>query len=119
MSKIIVAIVCTLLLVFTPFQALAAEVLQVRNSSLLLIGDRNRTYTVHLACLEVDPQDEEAASDWLRAALPRHKRVNLRPQGTMNGALLARVSIIGTPSFDLTDGLVGVGLAHLTCEASA
>ena len=58
-------------------QAIAAEVLQVRSSSLLQIGDRNRNYTVQLACLEVNPADEQAALDWLKHALPRLSLIHI------------------------------------------
>ena len=44
----------------------AAEILQVSNSSVLLIGDNNRTYTVRLACTEISPDLEEPAFKWLK-----------------------------------------------------
>ena len=39
----------------------AAEILQVTSSSILLIGDNNRTYTVKIACMEISPNLEERA----------------------------------------------------------
>ena len=98
-------------------QAIAAEVLQVRSSSLLQIGDRNRNYTVQLACLEVNPSDEQAAVDWLKQALPRRRRVNLRPEGSMGGALIARVTPLGEDQ-DLSAGLASAGLGRLSCSAA-
>ena len=53
-----------LLLWAVPVQA--AEVLQVRSSSLLQVGDHNRTYTVALACSAVDASQEAEATAWLR-----------------------------------------------------
>ena len=47
-----------------PCSILAAEVLQIRSSSLLEIGDNNRTYTVRIACLEIDPSDEIEVIRW-------------------------------------------------------
>ena len=104
------------MVVVTP-QALAAEVLQVRSSSLLQIGDRNRTYTVQLACLEVAPDDEQAAVSFLRQALPRRQRVNLRPEGALDGTLLARVTPLGEVR-DLSTALADAGLARLSCAAA-
>jgi hypothetical protein len=98
-------------------QAIAAEVLQVRSSSLLQIGDRNRNYTVQLACLEVNPADEQAAVDWLKQALPRRRRVNLRPEGSMEGTLIARVIPLGEDQ-DLSAGLASAGLGRLSCSAA-
>ena len=98
-------------------QAIAAEVLQVRSSSLLQIGDRNRNYTVQLACLEVNPADEQAALDWLKHALPRRRRVNLRPEASVEGILIARVTPLGEEQ-DLSAGLASAGLGRLSCLAA-
>ena len=64
-----------LLLWAVPVQA--AEVLQVRSSSLLQVGDHNRTYTVALACSAVDASQEAEATAWLRQELPRRRKVCL------------------------------------------
>ena len=49
----------------------AAEVLQVSSSSILLIGDNNRTYTVKIACTEISPDFEKRSVNWLIIASPR------------------------------------------------
>ena len=94
----------------------AAEVLQVRSSSLLQVGDHNRTYTVELACAAVDPSHEAEAVNWLREQLPRRRRVNLRPVGSRDGQLMARVTPIGDPT-DLSTGLVAAALAVNSCQS--
>jgi hypothetical protein len=113
------------LLLASPLAVRAAEVLQVRSGTLLQIGDGNRNYTVRLACLEVTPDANTQAVAWLRQQLPRRSRVNLRPVGSEDGILVARVSRLegsfsnsasntsgGTPpSADLGQGLVDAGLA--------
>ena len=106
----------SLLLLAAPVSA--AEVLQVRSSSLLQVGDRNRTYTVELACAAVDPLHEEEAVRWLRTQLPRRRRVNLRPVGSRDGQLLARVTPLGDQD-DLSTGLVAASLAVDSCQAAA
>ena len=109
-----------LLIGLQPVQA--AEVLQVRSATLLQIGDGNRSYPVRLACLEVAPEDQEQAQQWLRSRLPRQTRVNLRPIGSLDGTLVARVTPIpraGRPASgsqapigsDLTAGLIAAQLA--------
>ena len=104
-------------LVMTP-SVQAAEVLQVRSSSLLQVGDHNRNYTVQLACLEVPAKDEQAAVEFLRKSLPRRQRVNLRPEGSIDGTLLARVTPLGAPQ-DLSAALAEAGLATLSCSSSS
>ena len=103
-----------MLLVVQPLLTQAAEVLQVREATLLQVGDRNRNYSVRLACIEVLPEDQQQAVDWLRQTLPRRRRVNLRPEGSADGLLLARVTPIGADQ-DLGSALVNEGLAHTTC----
>ena len=93
--------------------AAAAEVLQVRTATLLQVGDSNRSYSVELACVAVEPDQQQPAIDWLRQQLPRRSRVNLRPIGNHDGVLLARVQKLGDAT-DLGSGLIEAGLASPT-----
>jgi hypothetical protein len=115
------------LLLGLPLALQAAEVLQVRSGTLLQIGDGNRNYTVRLACLDVTPEANAEAVAWLRQQLPRRSRVNLRPVGSEDGILVARVSRLeggasaapnapgarggNAPGPDLAQGLVDAALA--------
>lgn len=95
----------------------AAEVMQVRSASLLLVGDSNRTYTVELACISSSAEQQPQALDWLRQQLPRRSKVNLRPLGNRDGVLLARVQKLGA-SGDLSQGLINAGFAQATDQPS-
>ncbi len=117
-TGILIAAALSLMLLFVlPPQALAAEVLQVRSATLLQVGDHNRNYSVQLACVLVEPENEQQAQDWMRRALPRRRRVNLRPEGSADGVLLARVTPIGD-DLDLGAALVSEGLAQVTCPGA-
>ncbi len=107
-------LILLVVMVTSPLQSMAAEVLQVRSSTLLQIGDRNRNYSVRLACIAVDPVNEEAAVDLLKKAVPRRKRVNLRPEGNEDGVLIARVTPLDADQ-DLGVSLVSNGLATQSC----
>lgn len=113
-----VLLLASLLILLLVPPADAAEVLQVRTSSLLQVGDHNRTYTVQLACVDVSADAETEAVGWLRQQLPRRRRVNLRPVGSRDGQLLARVTPLGD-SIDLSAGLVAAGLAGNSCSAGS
>ena len=117
LSSFISLILSLTLLLVLPHRAFAAEVLQVRSATLLQVGDRNRNYSVQLACVQVEPEDEQRAQDWIRHAVPRRRRVNLRPEGSADGVLLARVTPIGD-DLDLGSALVSEGLAQVTCPAA-
>ena len=92
----------------------AAEILQVTSSSVLLIGDHNRTYTVKLACTEITPDLEEKSVNWLRKQLPRHTKVNLKPKGSVDGVLIAKV-IPFDSNIDITEKYINEGLATNKC----
>lgn len=97
-------------LVAWPGVAAAAEVFQVRSGRLLQVGDGNRSYAVELACIELVTDQEQEATAWLRQALPRRTKVNLRPMGQRDGTLLAQVSLLSSGA-DIATGLIEAGLA--------
>ena len=92
----------------------AAEILQVTSSSVLLIGDHNRTYTVKLACTEISPDLEEKSFNWLKKQLPRHTKVNLKPKGSVDGVLVAKV-IPFNSKIDINEKYINEGLAINKC----
>ncbi len=93
----------------------AAEILQVSGSNVLLIGDNNRTYTVKIACTEIiSPDLEEKSVKWLKEQLPRHTKVNLKPKGSIDGVLVAKV-IPFNSNIDITEKYINEGLATNKC----
>ena len=115
MNKIYTKIFILLIFLFTFFsKAYAAEVLQVSSSSVLLVGDNNRTYTVKIACAEISPDLEERSIDWLKKQLPRHTKVNLKPKGSVDGILVAKVIPINS-NIDITEKFINEGLATNKC----
>ncbi len=102
------------LIIVSPIDA--AEVLQVKTSNSLLIGDQNRNYTVRLACLEVDQLNNDRAKKWLVSQLPRGTKVNLQPRGSDNGVLISNVIRIDK-SVEISKGLVDKGFASYTCSS--
>ncbi|MEN9860776.1 MAG: nuclease [Vulcanococcus sp.] len=116
MPRWLLAMALAMVLLVGTASAQAAEVLQVRSGTLLQVGDRNRTYTVELACVAVAAGRDQAAAEWLRQELPRRTKVNLRPLGSDGGTLVARVQRLGSAdaagTSDLGSGLVAAGLAN-------
>ena len=115
MNKLYTKILIFLISFFCFFsEVYAAEILQVTSSSVLLIGDHNRTYTVKLACTEVSPELEEKSVKWLKKQLPRHTKVNLKPKGSVDGVLVAKV-IPFDSNVDITEKYINEGLAREKC----
>ncbi|TGG80146.1 MAG: hypothetical protein ERJ67_10530 [Aphanocapsa feldmannii 277cV] len=102
-------LLCLGLLMVPALPANGAEVLQVRSSTLLQIGDRNRSYSVRLGCRRDSDPDPDAALAWLRGQLPRGTRVNLLPLDNDQGTLVARVRRLDD-GLDLSVGLAQAGL---------
>ena len=115
MNKFCTKILILLFSIFCAYsEVAAAEILQVTSSSILLIGDHNRTYTVKLACTEINPDLEEKSVNWLRKQLPRHTKVNLKPKGSVDGILVAKV-IPFDSNIDITEKYINEGLAINKC----
>ncbi len=102
-------------LALVPSRALSAEVLQVKSSSIVQVGDQNRTYKVKLACIHVEPSKEELATNWLASELPRHSRVNLLPKGFDEGILLSKVIDLNSNN-DVSKSMIDIGLANSICN---
>ena len=109
--KIFITLICFLSFLSEVY---AAEVLQVSNSSVILVGDNNRTYTVKIACTEISPDLEERSVIWLKKKLPRHTKVNLKPKGIVDGVLVAKV-IPFKSNMDITEQYFNEGLATNNC----
>ena len=115
MNKFYTKIIILLISFFCVFsKAYAAEILQVSSSSVLLIGDNNRIYTVKLACAEISSELEEKSFSWLKKQLPRHTKVNLKPKGSVDGVLIAKV-IPFNSDIDITEKYINEGLAMNGC----
>ncbi len=115
MNKLLINFSLLFILLFGfSYQVSGAEVLQVTSSSVLLIGDNNRTYTVKIACAEVSTDLEQNAINWLRGELPRHSKVNLRPKGSVDGVLVAKVIPMET-GLDIAESYLRKGFIDTKC----
>ena len=101
-------------LVFFPFRALPAEVLQVSSPSVIQIGDNNRNYKIRIACINIEDSNRKDAINWLKNELPRHAKVNFFPKGSEDGTLLARVTNLDSGK-DLASQMIELGHANPTC----
>ncbi len=109
-----VILILFIFLLCSPLNLFAAEILQVRTSSLFQIGDRNRSYTVKLSCVDIDASSEEMAVKWLRLKLPRRSKINLRPERVDDGILFSKIYLIDSNE-DIALQLSLEGLANYTC----
>ena len=78
LSKILI-ILC--LIVFNPVVVNSAEILQIKSSNTILVGDQNRNLTIGLSCVNVNENDEIEATNLLKSEFPRGSKVKIKPYG--------------------------------------
>ena len=102
LSKILI-IIC--LIVLNPLIVNSAEILQIKNSNTILVGDQNRNLTIGLFCVDINENDELEVINLLKTEFPRGSKVKIKPFGFKENVLLAKVfNIQGTK--EMTELLV-------------
>ena len=113
LSKILI-IVC--LIVLNPVIVNSAEILQIKSSNTILVGDQNRNLTVRLFCVDVNEKDELEAINLIKSEFPRGSKVKIKPFGFKENVLLAKVfNIKGTK--EMTELLVAKDFARKNCTS--
>ena len=111
LSKILI-LVC--LIVLNPLIANSAEILQIKSSNTILLGDQNRNLTIRLFCVDVKENNELEATKLLKSEFPRGSKVKIKPLGFKDNVLLAKVfNIKGTR--EMTELLVAKDLTSEIC----
>jgi len=79
------------LVILNPVIVNSAEILQVKSSNTILVGDQNRNLTIGLFCVDVNENDEIEATNLLKSEFPRGSKVKIKPFGFKENILLAKV----------------------------
>jgi len=113
LSKILF-IIC--LIVLNPVIVNSAEILQIKSSNSILVGDQNRNLTIGLFCVDVNENDEIEAINLLKSEFPRGSKVKIKPFGFKENVLLAKVfNIKGTK--EMTELLVAKNFSSEICPS--
>ena len=113
LSKILI-IIC--LIVLDPAIVNSAEILQIKSSNIILVGDQNRNLTIGLFCVDVNENDELEATNLLKSEFPRGSKVKIKPFGFKENVLLAKVfNIKGTK--EMTELLVAKDFSSEICPS--
>ena len=113
LSKILI-IFC--LVVINPILVNSAEIIQIKSSNTILVGDQNRDLTIRLFCVNVNEDDELEATNLLKSKFPRGSKVKIKPFGFRENLLLAKVfNIKGTS--EMTELLVAKDLTSEICTS--
>ena len=80
MKKITSFLIIFFLVVLYPIRTYSAEILQINNSSSILVGDQNRNLAIKLFCVEINNvDDEKIALNLLKKEFPRGSKVKIKP----------------------------------------
>ena len=113
LSKFLI-IICLIFL--NPVIVNSAEILQIKNSNTILVGDQNRNLTIGLFCVDVKENDELEATNLLKSEFPRGSKVKIKPFLIKENVLLAKVyDIKGTK--EMTELLVAKDLNSEICPS--
>ena len=116
MKKLFKFLILVCLIVFNPVIANSAEILQIKNSNTILVGDQNRNLTIGLYCVDVNENDELEAINFLKSEFPRGSKVKIKPFGFKENVLLAKVfNIKGTK--EMSELLVAKDLTSEICPS--
>ena len=89
MKKITSFLIIFFLVVLYPIRTYSAEILQINNSSSILVGDQNRDLPIELFCVEINNEDDEKiALNLLKKEFPRGSKVKIKPIGFKENILI-------------------------------
>ena len=116
LKKITSFLIIFLLVVLYPIRTYSAEILQINNSSSILVGDQNRDLSIKLFCVEINNEiDEKIALNLLKKEFPRGSKVKIKPIGFKENILIAKVFDINETK-EMSDLLIAKNLSKQTCQ---
>jgi len=116
LKKLSKILIIAYLIVLSPLIVNSAEILQIKSSNTILVGDQNRNLTIGLFCVKVNENDELEATNLLKSEFPRGSKVKIKPFGFNENVLLAKVfNINGTK--EMTELLVSKDLTSEICPS--
>ena len=116
LKKLLKILIIFFLIVFNPVLVHSAEILQIKSSNTILVGDQNRNLTIGLFCVDVNENDEIEATNLLKSEFPRGSKVKIKPFGFKENVLLAKVfNIKGTK--EMKELLVAKNLSSEICPS--
>jgi len=114
LNKLLKFLIIIYLIVLNPLVVNSAEILQIKSSNTILVGDQNRNLTIGLFCVDVNENNELEATNLLKSEFPRGSKVKIKPFGFKENLLLAKVfNIKGTK--EMTELLVAKDLTKESC----
>ena len=116
MKNFLKFLIIVFLIVLNPVIVNSAEILQIKSSNTILVGDQNRNLTIRLFCVDVNEKNELEATNLLKSEFPRGSKVKIKPFGSKENVLLAKVFNIKSNK-EMTELLVAKDLTSKICSS--
>ena len=104
------------MIILNPIIVNSAEILQIKSSNTILVGDQNRNLTIGLFCVDVNENEELEAINLLKSQFPRGSKVKIKPFGFKENVLIAKVFNIKSNK-EMTELLVAKNLTGEICPS--
>ena len=116
MKKFLTLLIIIFLIIVNPIRIYSAEILQINNSSSILVGDQNRDLSIKLYCVDIhNIEDEKIAINLLKKEFPRGSKVKIKPIGFEENILIAKVFNINATK-EMSELLARKDLTKKTCR---
>jgi len=116
LKKTIKIFILVCLIALNPVIVNSAEILQIKSSNTILVGDQNRNLTIRLFCVDVNENDNIKTNNLLKSEFPRGSKVKIKPFGSKDNVLLAKVFNIKSNK-EMTELLVAKDLTSEICPS--
>tara|TARA_Y100000589_G_scaffold290636_1_gene293480 strand:+ start:115 stop:495 length:381 start_codon:yes stop_codon:yes gene_type:complete len=100
--------------VLFPIKAISAELLQINDPNTILVGDQNRSLYLSLYCIDIDENDKDKAIEILKRNFPRGTKVKIKPYGSEDKKLLAKIYRIDDET-EMTELLETINASDKNC----
>ena len=101
-------------IVISPINANSAELLQINDVDNILVGDQNRSLYLSLYCVDINENEREEATEILRRNFPRGTKVKIKPYGSNDQGLFAKVFRVDDET-EMTELLKTFNLSKKNC----
>ena len=90
-KKLLQIILIFIFLVIFPTNINSAELLQIEDLNTILVGDQNRSLYLSLYCIDINENEKKKAIEILNRNFPRGTKVKIKPYGSSDNRLLAKI----------------------------
>ena len=114
MKKFLKFLIILCWIFLNPLLVNSAEILQIKSSNTILVGDQNRNLKIRLFCVDVNENDEYEATNLLKSEFPRGTKVKIKPFGFKENVLIAKVFNVKSTK-EMTELLFAKDLTRENC----